>query len=218
MPRATLATAPFTIDPHRPYSLAEWQTIEEITGERYEYHQGKLVSVRAMAGGPGPHALIGGNVMYMLGALVRAKSTPSKQANGNGRRESCGVYSSDLRLMIEAEERYVYSDAAVVCGRPQYDATITTAVTNPVAVVEVMSPQSGPFDSGDKFDYYATLASLRDYVLVAQDRPRVEVRSRSQSGADWTIHIAEGLEAAAPLSALSDGLPLAEVYRLVEFE
>ena len=170
-----------------------------------------------MAGGTGPHALIGGNVMYMLGALARAKSTPSEQANGNGRREGCGVYSSDLRLMIEAEERYVYPDAAVVCGRPQYDATVTTAITNPVVVVEVMSPKSGPFDSGEKFDYYATLAALRDYVLVAQDRPRVEVRSRAQPGADWTIHIAEGLGAAAPLSALNDGLPLAEVYRLVEF-
>ena len=211
MPRATLATPPFRVDPHRRYSIAEWQTIEEITGERYEYHEGKLVSVRAMAGGTGPHALIGGNVTGSLFKLV------TKSDNGVvGRR--CGVYSSDLRLMIEAEERYVYPDAAVVCGRPQYDATITTAVTNPVVVVEVMSPKSGPFDSGEKFDYYATLAALRDYVLVAQDRPRVEVRSRPRSGADWTIHIAEGLDAAAPLSALADGLPLSEIYRLVEFE
>ena len=47
MPMPTLAHAPSAVDPHRRYSLEEWQTIEELTGERYEYHEGKLVSVRA---------------------------------------------------------------------------------------------------------------------------------------------------------------------------
>ena len=217
MPRATLATPPFRVDPHRRYSIAEWQTIEEITGERYEYHEGKLVSVRAMAGGTGPHALISGNVQFALGQLARARDATTPADNDHGQGVACGVYSSDLRLMIESDDRYVYPDAAVVCGRPVYDTKVSTAVRNPLLVVEVVSPSSESYDAGDKFDYYATLASLRDYVLVAQDRPRVEVRSRVQPGADWTIRVAEGLDAEAHLSGLEAGMPLREVYRLVEF-
>ena len=213
----TLATAPFRVDPKRHYSIAEWQTIEELTGERYEYHKGKLISVRAMAGGTGPHALIGGNVQFVLGQLARARDAVASAANGKGRRVGCGVYSSDLRLMIESDDRYVYPDAAVVCGQPVYDTKVPTAVRNPIVVVEVVSGSSAAYDAGDKFDHYATLESLRDYVLVAQDRPRVEVRSRVEPGADWTIRVAEGPDGEAFLSGLEAGMPLQEVYRLVEF-
>ena len=170
-----------------------------------------------MSWGTGPHALIAGNVMFALGGLARANDNQPDHSNGNGQANRCGVYSSDLQLMITSEDRYVYPDAAVVCGRPVYDRKISTAVTNPVVVVEVMSPKSEGYDTGDKYDYYATLDSLRDYVLVAQDRPRVEVRSREGIGAAWTITITEGLDAAALVRALGDALPLREVYRLVEF-
>ena len=217
MPQPTLATAPFTVDPDRVYTLDEWQMIEEMTGERYEYHEGKLVSVRAMAGGTGYHALIAGNLMFALGGLARAKDANSETSNGNGAHVGCGVYSSDLRLMIKSEGRYVYPDAAVICGRPEYDTKIPTAVRNPLIVVEVTSPKSDDFDSTDKFDYYSTLESLRHYVLVSQARPRVEVRSRVAPGEEWTVRVTDALDAEAPLSALDAGLPLAEAYRLVEF-
>ncbi len=94
------------------------------------------------------------------------------------------MYSSDLQLMITSEDRYVYPDVAVVCGRPTYDSRISTAVANPIVVVEVLSPKSEGYDTGDKYDYYAALGSLRDYVLVAQDWPRVEVRSRESGAAE----------------------------------
>ena len=135
--------------------------------------------------------------MFALGALARANDNQPDHSNGNGQANRCGVYSSDLQLMIKSDDRYVYPDAAVVCGRPTYDRRISTAVTNPVVVVEVLSPKSEGYDTGDKYDYYATLESLRDYVLVAQDRPRLEVRSREGVGAAWTITITEGLDAAA---------------------
>lgn len=210
MPTPTLAHPPFVVDPKRHYSLDEWQAIEELTGERFEYHRGRLVPARAMAGGTGPHALIGGNV---IGSLFRIVT----QVDNGVKRSSCGVYSSDLRLMLEAEQRYVYPDAAVVCGEPEYDAAVPTAVRNPLLVVEVISPGSSAFDTGPKFDYYAALPSLREYVLVAQDAARVEVRARADAAADWTIAVADGREVAARLPSLAAELPLAEVYRLVTF-
>ena len=114
-------------------------------------------------------------------------------------------------------ERYVYPNAAVVCGRPVYDRLVPTAVLNPLLVAEVQSPSSEAYDAGEKFDYHAALESLRAYVLVAQDRPRVEVRARADAGADWTTTVTEDLDGQAEPLALGDALPLREVYRLVEF-
>lgn len=210
MPVPTLAMPPFRVDPKRHYALAEWQAIEETTGERFEYHRGKLVPVRAIGGGTGFHALIGGTC---IGIMYRVITQP---ANGSSR-PRCGIYSSDLQVMLEAEQRYVYPDAAVICGMPEYDVTIPTAARNPIVVVEVMSPSSVAFDSGAKFDYYAALSTLREYVLVSQTAPRVEVRFRQDTKSPWTITLAEGREATAALPSLGAGLPLSEIYRLVTF-
>ncbi len=213
MPIASLLTPPYHIDPKRHYTLEEWQLLEETTGEQFEYHKGRLIPVRAMAGGTGEHALIGANVVYSLGKITRELDTVS---NGQGQLD-CGVYSSDLRLMLETEQRYVYPDAAVICGRPVYDMKIPTAARNPLLVVEVLSNRSASFDSGDKFDYYAALNSLRDYILISQNSPRIEVRSRSEPTGTWTMTITEGLDQDAHLPSLGQAFTLKDVYRLVEW-
>lgn len=59
-----------------------------------------------------------------------------------------------------------------------------THVTNPVLLVEVLSRSTEEYDRGEKREHYQKLASLRDYVLVAQDRRRIEVFSRFDGG-EW---------------------------------
>ena len=206
----TLLNPAYKVDPKRKYSLQEWQLLEQATGERYEFHKGTLIPVRAMAGGSGTHALIGANVIGLLFRLITQPQSDAALAR-------CGVYSSDLQLMLEFEERYVYPDAAVICGPPEYDYAITTAARNPLLVVEVLSPSSAAFDTGAKFDYYAALPSLRDYVLVSQDGPRVEIRSRADVDAPWTIDVSDGLKAEIELPSLGQALALQEVYRLVDW-
>lgn len=190
--------------PDRRYSLEEYLAIEEATGERYEYHDGKLVSVRAMAGGTFAHALLIGNVTGQLYTVIRADSP---------RRDGCNVLSSDLRLAVRSRERYVYPDAAIVCGEPQYDQAITSAVINPVCVCEVTSPSSLDLDGGEKFEWYAELDSLREYLVVDHRRRAVEVRSRERAGAPWRSRLfAEGAER-VELPSLGLALELGEVYR-----
>ena len=194
--------------PDRRYSIREWLAIEEATGERYEYHDGQLVSVRAMAGGTFAHALLIGNVTHVLGTGVRRMAHP----DGSPRTE-CNVLSSDLRLAARSRERYIYPDAAIVCGAPTYDAVVTTAVVNPVCVVEVTSKSSADLDIGEKFDWYAELDTLRDYVIVHHRRRAVEVRSRRDAGADWVTQLYTASAAEVPLVGLGFGVSLAEVYR-----
>lgn len=193
-----------TFVPERHYSIAEWLAIEEASGERYEYHDGFLVSVRAMAGGTFRHALLIANLIGKLDAVV---------SDPDAARKDCYVVSSDLRLATESGGKYYYPDAAIVCGSPQYDPVVPTAVVNPVCVCEVLSPSSEGFDSGEKFDRYAELETLLDYVLVSQNRRRVEVRSRASASDPWRYTVFTGTEPDIRLDGLGYSLPFAGVYR-----
>ena len=194
----------------RSYSIDEWIALEGRTGERFEYHEGRLVPWRMMAGGSPSHSMISANVSYLLGVGVRAQQHPAAG--------SCRVHSSDLQLKVAGAARYVYPDAAVVCGRPEYDPRVGTAIVNPAVVVEVLSPSSVRYDMGEKFDYYARLTSLRAYVLVAQDDYVVEVRARPSATAPWVYSFAKELDGVATIDALDIALPLAEVYRGVDLD
>ena len=192
---------------NRSYSVAEWQELERRTGEKFEYHNGRLVHWRAMAGGAPAHALLASNAS---GVLYKAFT------EDEARYAECHTYNSDLQLKIPEGRRYVYPDAAVVCGSPKYDETVATAILNPLVVVEVLSPSSFEYDAGKKFSYYAKLDSLRDYVLVTQDARQVEVRSRVDSGSLWEIVFYGASDVRARLPSLDLALPLDGLYRGVE--
>ena len=197
---------------NRTYTVAEWREIERRTGERFEYHRGHLLSVSMMAGGSPTHARIGGNVVYALGDGLRRSPSPGRDA------DHCGVYTGDLQIYLPELGRYLYADATLVCGEPTFDERVATAITNPVVVVEVASPSSVAYDAGVKFEYYSSLPSVRDYVLVAQDDHIVEVRSRAGAGGAWTFAFAKTRSAEVAIPSIGVALPLAEVYRGVAFE
>jgi Uma2 family endonuclease len=62
-------------------------------------------------------------------------------------------------------------------------------ITNPVLIVEVLSPSTEQVDRGDKWQHYQRLPSLQEYVLVSQSHARVERYRRLASG-DWQYHSA----------------------------
>ena len=194
---------------NRTYSLAEWEAIEARTGERFEYHEGLLLPVRAMAGGTFEHAVLGANATGVLYAQLLATDPDVR----------CRTCSSDLRIKIPGTDRYLYPDAAVVCAPPVYDEAIRMAIRNPVVVVEVVSESSDGYDHGRKFEYYSALETLRHYVLVAQDEHHVEVRSRGEGGGpDWRFEFVYGTDTSVQLPALGIALPMRELYRGVVVE
>ncbi len=54
-------------------------------------------------------------------------------------------------------------------------------------------------------------------MLIAQDEPRVDVFRRGE-GNHWILGRYSGLESVAKLESLGIELPLAEIYKAVEFE
>ncbi len=153
--------------PRHRYTLEDYLGVEEMSRVKHEFLDGEIV---AMAGGTPEHAALSAAVIVILGQKLRAP---------------CRPYSSNLRLHIPASRVYTYPDAAVVCGEPARASMSPTHVTNPTVIVEVLSPSTEDYDRGEKREQYQTLESLREYVLVAVDRRRIEVYARSVAG-EWS--------------------------------
>lgn len=108
--------------------------------------------------------------------------------------EECRVYSSDTLLYIEKAEHSTYADASIVRGailtrgaKDKNGKSLGEAVTNPTVVVEVLSKSTERRDKNERFVLFQQVESLEEYILVAQDERRIEVRRRS--GRDWTFDV-----------------------------
>ena len=152
-------------EPIASLSYAEYMALEAKADERHEFLDGQLY---ARAGGTPEHA-----------ALAAAFAGELRNALAG---RSCRVFSSDLRVRIRATGLTTYPDLSVVCGRLEMDAEDGNAVVNPVLLVEVLSESSEAYDRGAKAAHYRRIPSLREYVLVSQREPLIEVYRRNEQG------------------------------------
>ncbi|MDQ3030808.1 MAG: Uma2 family endonuclease [Myxococcota bacterium] len=153
----------------------DYLAFEERSDTKHEYLRGEVL---AMSGGTPEHAALASSFTIALGTALRGKP--------------CRIFSSDLRVRVAETDLSTYPDLTVVCGRLDIAPDDRHATTNPIVVVEVLSDSSEAYDRGAKFAHYRHLASLREYVLVAQDAPRVEVYRRNESGRFELFEFAAG--------------------------
>lgn len=156
--------------------------------------------VYAMAGGSVEH----GRLATRMTALLSAK-----------RVEGCTVLSSDVMVYVRETNLATYPDGSVVCGSLDVERVVRNgkvigeAITNPTVLIEVLSESTESYDRGEKFAHYMRLPSLQAYVLVAQDRPRVEVFVRPEGRGHWGHHLAGAGE---HITLLGQDLPVDEIY------
>ncbi len=146
----------------------EYVVAEEASETKHEFVDGEMY---AMSGGQPLHALLPAR---MIALLARSFGTGP-----------CRTYSSDMRVFVPEVGAGFYPDLTVICGRIEQDPRDKQGVTNPTVIVEVLSPTTESRDRIVKFDKYRRLRSLRDYVLVTQERNRVEHYARNDDGS-WT--------------------------------
>lgn len=79
----------------------------------------------------------------------------------------------------------------------------------------MLSPSTEAFDRGEKFVHYQKLASLQEYILVSQDRIRVEYYRLIKT--QWGQTEFRGYEDVLPLVSIGCELPLGDIYRRVAF-
>ena len=178
-------------------SAEEYLAQERISEIRHEYLDG---FVYAMAGETPEHSFICFNLAVAVG----------KQLEGT----PCRGFSPNMKVRTDPSGLFAYPDLAVVCGEPAYHDERRDVLINPTVIFEVLSLSTEAYDRGDKFASYRHLASLKDYVLVTQTRPRVENYTRQQNNS-WLLTEVDGLEGVLSLSSIDCQLSLAEIYARV---
>jgi Uma2 family endonuclease len=174
-------------------SYAEYVAAEHARDVRHEFLKGL---VYAMAGGTPEHGALAAAVIREIGGALRGKP--------------CRVYSSDVRVRVTETDLSTYPDASVVCGQLKTDPEDPDAILNPTVLVEVLSPSTEAHDRGAKWAHYRRIASLREYILVAQDERRIELYRRNEQGR-WELYEARSGERVA-VESLGIALEVDMVY------
>ena len=194
-PTVPRKTNPVMSTPPKPHlTPAEYLRVERSADRKHEYHDGELF---AMGGASRAHALIVTNLVATLAGQLRGRP--------------CSVYSNDLRVKISRTGLYTYPDVLIACGEQRFDDEHQDTLLNPVVIIEVLSPSTESYDRGKKFAHYRTLDSLQEYVLVAQDEPRIEHYARQPDG-NWLLREASYLTEEVALPCVGCTLRLADVY------
>ncbi len=180
-------------------SPADYLATERAAEYKSEYYRGEMF---AMAGASREHNLIVGNLARELGNRLR-----------NG---PCEVYSSDMRVKVDATGLYTYPDVVVACDGPEFEDEQVDTLLNPTLLIEVLSESTEKYDRGKKSGHYRQLASLKEYLLVSQDEPHVEHYARQGDG-HWLLTDATGIDATIRLPVLKTELILSEIYARLTF-
>lgn len=184
----------------RKYTVQSYLKLEKKSREKFEYHDGNIL---AMAGGSPDHSLISANITAELRGLLKSN------------KGTCKAYNSDVKVAVEEAGRYYYPDASVVSGETLLSALNPQAILNPLLIVEVLSESTERFDRGEKFFYYRQIPSLKEYLVVSQSQPIVEVYYRENENV-WQFRTVVGLKNAISLQSISGEILMKEVYHNVK--
>jgi len=186
--------------PRHYYSLEEYFALESASDARFEYWDGEIV---CMSGGSQEHSLISSNVHFRL----------RQQLSGG----PCRTFTSDLPVKTPTLPPYRYPDVTVGCGELIFEHIHgVDALINPVLLVEVLSPSTASRDHEEKFFAYQAIESFSEYLLIAQDAPRV-THYRRQPDDKWTREDVTGPSATLTIDCGNVTLSLSEIYEDVKF-
>lgn len=173
--------------------------LADADGVKYEFINGEIV---AMSGAKPNHGIIETNLVGIFFRELQASPCAPRTSN----------------TAVQAKENYFFPDVSVVCNEPEYvEDTSIGILTNPALIIEVLSESTAHKDRTTKFDSYRTIGTLRDYLLVWQDEPRVEMFTRGENNT-WILSGVTGLGASLALPSLEMTLALSEVYQRVTFD
>jgi len=77
-------------------------------------------------------------------------------------------------------------------------------------VAEVLSDSTEAYDRGKKSEHYRQIASLREYVIISQSEPHLEVFTRQEN--QWAFCEASGLDSTIELPGLQITVALSKIY------
>ncbi len=164
---------------------------ERLSEIRREYVAGK---VYAMAGASDDHNRISINIVSQLVERLRGKR--------------CEPFGADMKLKMPDSEAFYYPDALIACD-PSDSATYFRE--RPTVVFEVLSPETERIDQREKRFAYSLIASLRVYIIVAQDKCELTILRHGKRG-QWVGELLNGRDSVLKLPEVKVEIPLARIY------
>lgn len=169
----------------RRVSLKRYLEMEAGSAEKLEFHNGKIIT---MAGGTLKHNTLAQRAARLMDNFIDDKGLVYLVSN------------SDTKIWVN-DQRVVFPDAVVICQQPIYYQDRKDIITNPLLIVEVLSPSTEAYDRTDKFSLYRTLPSFQEYVLIYQDKVKATVFTR-QDDTTWIMRDYDGADTVPVLHAL----------------
>jgi Uma2 family endonuclease len=185
----------------KKYTVEEYLAFERKAAVKHEFYNGNIVE---MPGGTANHNLIAANIITALNIALEHKE------------KEYLVFTSDMKIQIPAFNHFVYPDTVVVCEKPEFYSDKKDVLTNPILIVEVMSPSSQAYDQGEKFYKYRTLPSLQEYVLASQEQPWVNALYRGKPNT-WIDTVEDQLENSICFKSIDCEIALKRIYKGVIF-
>lgn len=177
---------------------AEYLTFERESQERHEYYKGEIF---LMSGASFKHNVIEDNIRGALHTFLKGKK--------------CRSFGSNLRIHIPKNTLYTYPDILIVCGKPELLDNEFDTLLNPSVIIEILSPSTGNYDRGAKFDLYREIETLKEYILI--DSATIHcIRYKKNDDFTWTLFEAKNLSDNFVITTVGLQLPLSEVYNGTE--
>lgn len=169
----------------------EYLVFEEQSPYRHEYVNG---TVYAMSGAGLAHNRIAQELVVAFRSHLRGGP--------------CEPFFLEAKLEIRAgSDRIMYYPDAMVSCRPE-DRT-DQVVRNPKLVVEILSKSTQHIDRREKAMTYERVQAIEEYVLIAQNQPRVIVHRRAEK---WRPMAYTSMDARVELRSIGLQIPLAQIY------
>jgi len=185
-------------NPITKVTAEEYLAMDRASEFRSEFLDGEII---AMSGGSPRHSRLKMSLAIQIGTALRGTSSEA--------------FDSDLRVRV-SPRMYAYPNLTVVCGDLKLDTERGDVLLNPTAIFEVLSPSTEYYDRIVKFQHYREVESLQDYILVAQDRVRVEQYTQGVSNT-WTLHDYQHPDDVLQIASIGISLTLAAIYERIEF-
>jgi len=184
----------------RHYTPEEYLALEEVAESKSEYQDGEIIP---MTGSTTNHNEIAGNFYSHFKFAFRGQNYL--------------IYMADVRLWIPRYRLYTYPDVMVIEGKPVYEGTGTTTVTNPLLIVEVLSKSTRNYDKLDKFRCYRSIPEFREYILIDQYSFYLEKFTKNLAG-KWILSEYELKDSVLALDSIEFQISLNDIYERVDFD
>lgn len=181
------------------YSPEEYLAREDAADYKSEYIDGEIIP---MAGGSTNHNRIALNF--------------STELNFAFKTQDYEVFMSDVRLWIPSRRIYTYPDVMIIAGEPEYFNDRTDMITNPRVIIEVLSDSTQGYDKKGKFEFYRTIPSFAEYLLIDQTKIYVEQYSKT-ANKRWSFREYDVEDEAIALASVQFEISLIHVYNKVKF-